>query len=101
ALRPIDSDLAVHTLGEEVVSRSDRDRKAGLGLDAVYAPAAVHLGLIGGQRAVAQADDRPGREVRAEGRLMPETGRQGEVRKVDHRMLGPRGHVEAVHEVEV
>ncbi len=101
ALRPVDSDLPIHTLCEEVVSRCHRDSEAGLTFDAAYAPATEHLGLIGRQRPVAQANDRPGREVRAEGRLMPQAGREGEGRKVDDRVRGPRGHVETMHEVEL
>ncbi len=101
ASRPIDSDLSVDALREEVVSRRHRDSEAGLAFGAAYAPAAVHLGLIGRLRAVAQANNRSGRELCTEGHVMPETGREGEVRKVDHGVRGPRGHVEAVHEVEL
>src|SRR2546425_6712308 len=101
ALRPIDSDLPVHTLCQEVVSWCHRDSEAGPAFGAAYAPAAEPPGLIGRQRAVAQPNDRLGREVRAEGRLMSQAGREGEGRKVDHRVRGPRGHVETMHEVEL
>src|SRR5439155_20676793 len=100
-LRPINAELAVDALRQEVVRRRHGDGEAGTSFGTVDAPPGVELGVVARLRCRSRTDDRLRCQSSPQAHVVTEPRGEGERWVILYEVRRARKHIEAVEEVEL